>query len=252
MRTRRQFNKQALTAITSFALVESLFAFNAFSPVIGTEMALWLKRLNTYCRDLKKESLTGEEWQELVGGLFDQVSLTALLQFIDFDHLIKGFKYPDLGVSTRPVNFPRLAGLPEDIVFTKKIFGMQKDRAVVPHGHSNMSSAHLILAGELHLRHYDKIMSEKNRLIIKPTVDQMVCPGDHSSISNEKDNIHWFIANSDVAFTLDVIMLDLAGKPYDIHNLDMDKGEKLSDGTLRVPVLDVQEALVKYGKNSHH
>jgi hypothetical protein len=252
MINRRQFTRQSLAAVTSFAFVESLFAFDAFRPAIRTDMSKWLKGLNTYCGDLKKESITGQEWQALVGDLFDQIDLTELLQFIDFDQLIKGFKYPDLGVNTRPIKFPTLAGLPDDLVFTRKIFGMQKDRAIIPHGHSNMASAHLILEGELHLRHYDKVSTESRHLIIAPTIDKMVCPGDYSSISNEKDNIHWFVANTKKAFTFDVIMLDLAGKPYDIHNLDMDASEELSDGTLRVPVVEVGEALMKYGKNSHH
>ncbi len=39
---------------------------------------------------------------------------------------------------------------------------------------------------------------------------------------------------------------------YDIHNIDTLKQEKQGDGTLRVPILGVEEALSKYGKLSHH
>jgi len=70
------------------------------------------------------------------------------LTFIDFDRLIQGFTYPDLGVNTKWVKFPPLDGLPERTVFLKKIFGMKKNRAIIPHGHSNMVSAHLVLKGE--------------------------------------------------------------------------------------------------------
>ncbi|MCH7974140.1 MAG: hypothetical protein IH949_09690 [Bacteroidetes bacterium] len=93
---------------------------------------------------------------------------------------------------------------------------------------------------------------KKNNLIIKPTVDKMINLGESSSISDEKDNVHWFIANSESAFTFDVIMLDLNGKNYDIHNLDIYEKQDLSDGTLRVPILDVETALNKYGKVTHH
>lgn len=129
---------------------------------------------------------------------------------------------------------------------------MKKDRAIIPHGHINISSAHLIIKGEMHLRHYEKIRQEENNLIIKPTVDKMINLGESSSISDEKDNVHWFIVNSESAFTFDVIMLDLNGKHYDIYNLDIYEKQDLSDGTLRVPILDVKTALKKYGKETHH
>ena len=129
---------------------------------------------------------------------------------------------------------------------------MKRDRAIIPHGHSNMASAHLVLKGEMKLRHYDKLARDKNHLIIKPSIDKTVMTGDFSSISDEKDNIHWFIANSETAFTFDVIMLNLNESVYDIHNIDIYAKEKLSDNQLRVPILDVETALKKYGKESHH
>jgi len=98
---------------------------------------------------------------------------------------------------------------------------MKRDRAIIPHGHSSMASAHLILNGEMHLRHYEKIQQVGQNLIIKPTIDRIAKVGDSSSISYEKDNVHWFIANTETTFTFDVIVLDLNNKNYDIHNLDI-------------------------------
>ncbi len=129
---------------------------------------------------------------------------------------------------------------------------MQKNRAIIPHGHSHMVSAHLILKGTMHLRDYDRLAMEDQHMIIRPTVDKMMRPGSASSISDDKNNVHWFIASSPTAFTFDVIMTDLQEKPYDIHNLDIEKKEKRGDGTLRVPLMDVKAALAKYGKESHH
>lgn len=129
---------------------------------------------------------------------------------------------------------------------------MKKDRAIIPHGHSNMASAHLILQGEMHLRNYEKVRHDGKNLIIKPTIDKIIKRGENSSISDERDNVHWFIADTTTAFTFDVIMLDLNNKPYDIHNLDINAKQELPDGTMRVPVMDVSEALAKYGKETHH
>jgi len=249
---RRQFSQQLLTTVAGYALVESLFTTQAFSSSLSPITDHWAKRLNEYCGDLRKEAITPAEWQKLVDQLFQQVDFQDLLQFIEFERLLKGFTYPDLGVHTRPVQFPKLSGLPEQTLFVKKIFGMKKDRAIIPHGHSNMASAHLVLKGEMHLRHYEKVGQDNQHLLIKPTVDKITRPGESSSISDEKDNIHWFIAQSETAFTFDVIMLDLKGRSYDIHNIDIYEKQDLRDGTLRVPILEVGAALKKYGKNTHH
>lgn len=249
---RRDFTKGVLTTISSFALIDSLFAFNAIGSQIKPIANHWAIKLNEFCADLKTESISVMEWQILIEDLYRQIELQEILRFIDFDNLIKGFEYPDLGVHTKPIRFPKLSGLPESTVFVKKIFGMKKDRAIIPHGHSNMASAHLILKGEMHLRHYEKIAQEDKNLIIKPTIDKISRLGESSSISDDKDNIHWFIANTETAFTFDVIVLDLNNKPYDIHNLDIFEKQDLSDGTLRVPILDVETALKKYGKETHH
>lgn len=249
---RREFNTQLLAAVSSFALMEALLGCNAVTPQAKPIVKHWALQLNEYCMDLKMASIEVMDWQTKVESLFDKIELKELLSFIDWPNLTKGFEYPDLGVNTKPIKFPKLAGLPEETIFVKKLFGMQKDRAIIPHGHSNMASAHLILSGEMHLRHYEKVRQEEQHLIIKPSIDKIAKIGESSSISDKKDNVHWFIANTNTAFTFDVIMLNLKDKPYDIHNLDIYEQQNLSDGTMRVPILDVETALKKYGKDSHH
>ncbi|MEZ4777936.1 MAG: hypothetical protein R2786_00950 [Flavobacteriaceae bacterium] len=248
---RREFTKQLLTTVSTFALMDSLLAFNAIEKNIKPITDHWAIRLHEYCSDLKKNTITPIEWQQKIEELFCKVELSALLKFINFENLIKGFEYPDYGVSTKPIIFPKLQGLPENTLFVKKIFGMKKDRAIIPHGHSNMASAHLILQGEMHLRHYEKIRQEPQNLIIKPTIDKVALVGESSSISDEKDNVHWFIATTETAFTFDVIMLDLNKKNYDIHNLDIYKAEDLKNGMIKVPILETEMALKKYGKHHH-
>ncbi|NMM47767.1 cupin domain-containing protein [Marinigracilibium pacificum] len=248
---RRKFSNELIKSLVSFALLDSVYSYQAVGKSIKLIFNHWVVSLNEYCIDLKTGSLTPAQWQTKVEGLFNQIDLTELIKFIDLKNLTKGFNYPDLGVNTKKVTFPTISGIPEKIVFIKKVFGMKKDRAIIPHGHSNMVSAHLILNGEMHLRHYEKIESDQDHLIIKPTIDRIALPGDSSSISDEKNNIHWFIANSPTAFTFDIILLDLNNKPYDIHNIDIYLKEDLHNGTMRVPILDVDTALKKYGKHHH-
>lgn len=171
---RRELAKQILATVTSFALMDSLLAFNAIGEKIKPITTHWAIQLNEFCSDLHTETITATQWQQKIEELYDKIELKELLKFIDFENLVKGFEYPDLGVSTKPIKFPKLNGLPEKTVFIKKIFGMKKERAIIPHGHSNMASAHLILNGEMHLRHYDKIQQDGQSLIIKPSIDSIV------------------------------------------------------------------------------
>ena len=249
---RRDFSKALLSAIASHALLESAWASHSFTGSIAPLTSHWVLQLNQYCADLKTTTINPIEWQQLVRPLFEEIELPELMRFIDFDRLRKSFNFPDLGVSTSHVKFPKLNGLPENTCYIKKIFGMQKNRAIIPHGHSNMTSAHLVLSGVMHLRHYNKIRIDGQHLIIQPTIDKNVMPGDFSSISDDQDNVHWFIAKSDHAFTFDVIVLDLNQRPFEIHNLDILESQSIGDGTQRVPILNVSSALKKYGKLQHH
>lgn len=249
---RRKFTQDLISGLSSFALFESVMYKDFWSPKVWPIIRHWAVELEAYCQDLRKGSISQEEWRNQIADLYQKVELSELLTFIEFSSLTKSFEFPDLGVATSYVKFPRLEGLPARSAYVKKIFGMKKGRAIIPHGHANMLSSHLLLKGEMHLRNFDKIGEEKNHLIIRPSKDHLIQAGQMSSISDEKDNIHWFTATTDEAFTFDVILLDLDEKPYDIYNLDMHEQEKLPDGQLKVPILDVQAALKKYGKESHH
>jgi predicted nucleic acid-binding protein len=262
--TRRDFSKKMFGTVLTFSLFETLFSGcsngktdllvtkkEVISPKVEPILNHWSIELSEICKDLKTAEISQTLWQDQIGKLFSRIELKELLKFIDFEKLTKDFEYPDLGVNTKMVKFPKLKDLPENIVFSKKIFGMKKGWAIIPHGHSNMASAHLILQGEFSLKHFEKVEEEKGHLIIKPTIDKLSKAGDYSSISDEKDNVHWFIANSETAFTFDVIMLDLNDKKYEIHNLDIAEAEKISGNLIRARKIDVDTGLKRYGKNHH-
>ena len=248
---RRHFSQTILKSLISLSLMETLIVNDLVGKKAKPITDHWAIRLNEMCMDLRKETISQTQWQQQIEALLAQISLEDLLSFIDFNKLIKGFEFPDLGVKTKGVRFPQLEGLPENLAFYRKIFGVKKGRAIIPHGHKNMTSAHLVLQGSFDLKHYDKMEDQGSHLIIKPTIDRHIGVGDYSSISDEKDNIHWFKTTSDYAFTFDMIVLDLNGESYDIDNIDLLAGEKLSDDRLRVKKMEVMDALKKYGKEHH-
>ena len=238
--------------IASYSLLRTLFVADAFADSVRPVAHAWLKDLHEMSQDLQSGKITPGQWQTRIDELFDRVSLEELLARIDFEKLTQGFEYPDLGVNTKWVKFPQLEGVPENLAFYSKIFGMKKDRAIIPHGHRNMVSCHYVLQGELRLRHYEKIEEDGTHMVIEPTVDHLARVGTHSSISDERNNIHWLRATTDTAFTYDVLIVDLKGQKWDVDNIDPYGAEKIADGRLRVRKLPLEEALNKYGHDSHH
>lgn len=251
---RRTFNQKLSQGIVGFAFLETFITQDLFAQKIKPITTHWVKELNTICQDLKTQQISQKLWQNKVETLLQQLSLEDMMKFIDFERLVRRMKYPDLGVTTQAVRFPRLAGIPPRTVFIKKVFGMKKGRAIIPHGHHNMSSAHLILRGNFDVKHYDKVQESSNEMIIKPTIDKIGKAGEATSISDERDNVHWYRALTDKAYTFDVIMLNLDtnyGKSHHISNIDPKEGKNIGKGLIQVPKLNVQQALKKYGK-SHH
>jgi hypothetical protein len=231
-------------------VTRELFA-GEIKPIVES----WARELVTLCADLRKRSVTPVEWQRSVERLLERIDLEDLLRYIDFDRLTRGFEFPDLGANTEWVTFPGLDGVPEPSRFYKKIFGLERGRAIIPHGHRNMVSSHLVLDGEFHLRHYDRVEDQGDHLVIRPTIDRTARPGEASSISDDRDNVHWFVTTSDHAFTFDVILTGLGAtrdRPYEIDNIDPDNAERLPGGLLRARKLDVDVALERYGNRSHH
>lgn len=249
---RRELLKTLAGSIASYALFRTLFTRDVFAAEVRPVTSSWLKGLHEMSMDLKAGTITPGQWQARIDELLGRVEPGELIAAIDFDKLIQGFEYPDLGVNTKWVKFPELAGLPEDLAFYSKIFGMKRDRAIIPHGHRNMVSCHYVLRGELRLRHYDKIEEDGAHMVIEPTIDQRALVGSHSSISDEKNNIHWLRATTETAFTYDVLIVDLNGGKWDVDNIDPHGAEKLAGGRLRVRKLDLDEALQKYGHEADH
>jgi hypothetical protein len=134
--------------------------------------------------------------------------------------------------------------------FTPKIFCMGRGRAIIPHGHRNMVSQHLVLKGEMRGRHWERLRDEPGYLIARPTIDRLFRPGDASSISDELDNVHWFVAESERAYTLDAIVDGIEperGYRFHIDFVDPDRAQTAPGGTVRLPRLELDEALRRYG-----
>ena len=241
-----------IETLATYSLVRTLFTTDVLSRDVQDYTNNWVKQLKEMAVDLQEGRITQLMWQESIKLLFDQISLEELLAAVEFEKLLAVYEYPDLGVAVKNTRFPGLSDVPDKLLFGSKIFGMKKNRAIIPHGHKNMVSCHYVLKGDLHLRHFDKVEEDETHMIIAPTIDEIARVGSHSSISDDKNNIHWLKAETEVAFTYDVIVTNLNGVPYEVNNIDPDEAEIVSGNMIRAKKLDVQTALEKYGHDMHH
>ncbi len=247
--SRREFSKQTLGSLLTFSLLQTVFSNDAFGNEIAPITGKWLNDVNELSKDVLGKKIKQTEWQEKLEQLMGQVDLPELLKFIDFEKLISNLEFSERGERAIQHKLPEVEGLPTELVFGHQIFAFKKDRSVVPHGHNNMATAFLILQGEFHGRHYDRVEDpDDEHMIIRPTIDRQFEAGGFSTISDHKDNVHWFKSLSETAFIFNIHVLNidpenkLGGRVY----IDPD-GEKLSEGRIRAAKMTPHEAHKKYG-----
>lgn len=248
MQSRREFNARLLGSVITFGLLETLWSRDLFADPIKPTIEKWLKDLTDMTADLRGKKLTDLEFQTKMEDLYKRVDLKALCNVVKLDELEKK-PLPENGAASFGFDLSKVAGLPTSLGFGKQIFGCKKGRSVVPHGHTNMCTGFIILKGTWHGRHYDKLESAKDHYVIKPTIDRTFAPGDLSTISDHKDNVHWFQSGTDAGYIFNVHVTDYdktigggSGRLY----LDPN-GEKLAGGLIKAPKLTSGECHKKYG-----
>lgn len=247
--SRRDFSRQLLGSLLTFSLLETLFARDAFAADVKPITGKWLADLNQFSADVKEKPLDQDEWKKRVELLFSKVDMDNVLRTLDFDKLTAGLTFKDRGEKSLRATFPMVEGLPTNLVFGHQIFALGKDRSVVPHGHNNMATAFLILKGTFQGKQYDRLEDEPKHMIIQPTTDRAYGVGEYSTVTDFKDNVHWFKATSDAGFIFNIHVMDLAiGKNQLTGRIYIDpEGEKLAGGKIRAKKISSSDAIKLYG-----
>jgi hypothetical protein len=248
METRRAFNAKLLGSLMAYGLVESVFARGLFDDAVKPVVQKWLADLNALCKDLKDQKVKDLDFQSKLEDLYKKVDLAELVAFIDLDKAVEGVKYPERGAASLGVDVNKVEGL-EKVAFGRQIFAMKKGRSVVPHGHDNMCTGFIVLRGDFRGKHYERVEDAKDHYLIKPTIDRAFKPGECSTISDHKDNVHWFTADSETGFIFNVHVIgynqDNLNAPGRIY-LDPE-GEKTKDGLIVAKKISSAVCHKKYG-----
>jgi hypothetical protein len=249
LETRRAFTRHALQSLTALALIEGLAAHRLFGADVRPIVDEWFKELDTITRDLKDQRLKDLAFQQALEGLYRRVDLPALLKSLDFERMAAGVNYPARGSRSLPVDFRQVSGLPTDLVFGRQIFAMRQGRSVVPHGHDNMATGFLVLGGTFRGRHWDRVEDHDDHYIVRPTIDRTFTPGEFSTVSDHKDNVHWFTAEGDTGFLFNIHVIGYNPEnPSPGGRVYVDPlGEKLAGGLYKAPKVSYGEVNRMYG-----
>jgi hypothetical protein len=245
---RRAFNARLLGSALTFGLIETLFSRDLFADEVKPDVAAWFHELNELGKDLKGQKLKDTEFQAKMEELYKRVDLPALLKFVELDKLAERVKIPDSGAFSAGFSLAQVKDLPSP-TFGKQIFCLKKGRAVVPHGHENMCTGFIVLRGTFRGRHYDRVETKADHYLIKPTIDREFAAGGLSTISDHKDNVHWFACTSETGFIFnahfmgyDPAIKNPSGRLY----LDPE-GEKVGGGLIKAKKMTSGECHKKYG-----
>lgn len=250
--TRRQFNISVLSSLFTVSLVETLSSQELIAKPIQAVAKSWLVEVEEASRVMQKQQIKQSEWQNKIAEIFARVEQKDLLRAIDFDRLSRKLKLVGSHEGVIETNPPRSVGMPAELSFSTFIYGMKKGGTIPPHCHRNMTSMHMPIGGTSHGWHFDRVADEANHLIIQPTEDKALTLGEVTTVSDEKNNVHWFEATSDIAYMFNILVMDVnpaiktGGRQFYV---DAAHGDKVEGDKLRVKKLSSQEAYKIYGKS---
>ena len=249
--SRRTFTRSMLGSLLTFSLVKSLDDVDVLAHTVKPIVRTWLIEMEDVTRQLRRGQLKTVEWQGVIESLLSRVDTNDLLSAIDFDKLSKAAVFPEDHESAEELKFRHTKGLPRKLSFIPFFYAMKKGTAIVPHGHRNMTSMHMILKGQAHGWQFERIADEEQYLTIRPANDMVQEVGAVTTVSDQKNNIHWFKALSEPVFMFNIGVFslshskDFSGRDY----VDPLGGEKLKDGLIRARRIEVKEAYKLYGKS---
>ncbi len=247
--SRRFVNQQLLGSLMTYGLIETLFHGNLLADAVKPVIQKWLVDLHELSRSLKDHKLKDVDFQAKLEELYKKVDLAELVRFLELERISKSVKLPERGAASLGIDLSKVEGLPRQVVFGKQIFALRRDRSIVPHGHDNMCTGFVVLRGDFVGKHYDRIEDNKDHYLIKPTIDRVFKPGECSTISDHKDNVHWFKATSETGFVFNIHVLN-----YNPENQKSGarvyvdpEGEKTAGGLIVARKISSAEAHKKYG-----
>lgn len=255
MNGRRQFLCQTGHNLVSVSLTTLLCKCGLASDKVADDWETWQREYLRLGSELREAPLKQSQWQDGIDRLFARIPQPAFETAIDFAAIQRKLATLDLtekGEIFHTIDLEGTAGSapgpePKRRIIAK-IARIAKGRSIPPHGHSNMVSAFLNLSGEFHVRQYDRVAFADAGLVIRQTEDRVCGAGAWSSISDDRNNVHWLTAKSDdcYLFTTKLIGLVEGRANHGRINVDVTRAKALGDGKLIAGIISGEEAAERY------
>jgi hypothetical protein len=213
-----------------------------------TSAARWVERQDEIARALAGGQIAPLAWQGEVESLAREVDLGELMALVNRSRLTPAGQASGNDPVKRHVRFVDEHGEPRRLNYGAALFTFAPHNVITPHGHKHMVSAHMVVEGAFRVRNYDRLRDEGDAMVIRPTRDYVARVGEVSTMSSQRDNIHWFVPHGGPATTFDVIISDLdAGQPsYEIRAIDPLGGRRLDDGAILAPIMSFAASSQRY------
>lgn len=242
-------SRRTLLRLGPAALLWALTTRRVLAEPLQRALLPGLHAMNALAQQLRRGDLLPTAWQDEMARLVAGLDLAEAVRTLELERLATTLELPDDRALVRELSFPDLDQALREAGLRPRLFVLGPGRAIVPHGHHGMVSMHWLLHGTLHGRHFDRLERSRSHVIMRPTLDRVLRPGDATSISDDRDNIHWFVAMERPAFTLDVIVSHLHEHgPHGRFYVDPRAAEAVGDGQLRAPIISAAEARRRYGR----
>ena len=243
--SRREFSLEICQTLLNISCLLLLGQKNLFARIPTKDESGVVRDIRELSKQLVNQKIGQQDWQVSVDALLNKIDLQRIIQGIDLGFILN--RAPaKRGLHIFPLGKPLRLG-PHQI-FKHQLFILKKGHSIVPHGHNYMTSAFLVLKGNFRGRHYERIHDEKKHLIIEPSIDQNFAPGGHSTISDERDNVHWFQVSSDHGVILNVHIKNLLRGPKKPGRVYINPlGENIGNGCIRAERISRKRAYRLFG-----
>jgi hypothetical protein len=251
---RRRFLLGSVQVAAWYALFQLAERTSAWAKGIKPVVRRWAEQLAEICRAVRAGELAPIEWQKSIERLHSTIPLQEIITFVEVDEVIKRIRFPaeKLG-AVEDTPWPSIGGIPASD-FGHKVFVYRKGSATPPHAHNHLVSAHLTLRGEIRARTFDRLEDLDHSILIQASGDRLVGPGQTVSMSDARDNVHWFVGVSDrsVSFDVPVGAIDPQKQyrhPPEVYSqiyLDPTVAAR-ADGRIEAPIIPFRESVRRFG-----
>ena len=207
---RRAFTGSLAGAVAWAQFFVLLTQTRALASTVAPLMKRWLDGQIALAKYLRTDVLSPIQWQGAIEALNQSIPLDELLSHVEFDTFASRLEALGPGEHRQGLSLTDFVGSR----IGTALFYVPKGDAIPPHGHNALVTAHLILKGRFRARTFDRVRDEPGRIFLRPRLDMIVGPSSTVSMSDDRDNVHWFVADGSPVFTFDVVIGRIGQRRY--------------------------------------